>query len=138
MAENNAVLTDEEKGRIRYHLGYGNVTAVSTIALGIPARTQPSFLVDGAMNLIPASQVQIIRRLVGILDGIEGKKLEGLERLAASQVGEITMNKDEQRMLDREYVTWAKRLADTLLVPLNPYSDRWSSGLQSLSTPVRN
>src|SRR5690349_1376626 len=44
MAENNAVLTEAEKGRILYHMGYGLVNVADVISLGAPAVSQTLYL----------------------------------------------------------------------------------------------
>lgn len=137
MAENNAVLSNEEKNRLLYHLGYGLVSIADTFTLGVRAVSQPLWIASSAVNRIPESAVQMVRRLSVILDNIESVKIEAIERFAAQKVGEITLNPDEQDMLDQQYTTWAKRLSDVLLAPLNPYSERYVTGRQRMNVPVR-
>lgn len=137
MAENPTTLSLEEKGRIHYHMGYGVTDPVASIQLGFPANPQSGFILDAVLERIPASQSGLIRRLVGILDQIEQLKIEALSRLAAKVVDEITLNADEQDQLDVEYTKWAKRLADVLRAPLNPYCDRFTLGRATLNVRVR-
>jgi hypothetical protein len=137
-SENNAVFSLQEKGRIRFHLGYSAVQPVSNIQLGIQGSTQTQFLVEAAMDRVPESQAPQVRRLVSVLDGIEEKMISAQDRLAASVVDEITMNPDEPDKLEGEYTRWALRLADLLAVPTNPASRRFNAGKQSLSVPVRH
>lgn len=128
MAIATAVLTEEEKARIRHHLGYVQTNPVASIQLGVPRASQPQFLVEAQMNRIPETAIGGIRRMVAILDNIEDRLLDALDRLAADKLGEITLRQNEHDSLEREYVRWAKRLADDLGVPLNAYSERFRSG----------
>lgn len=136
--ENSAVLTLEERGRIAYHLGYLITQPITSIQLGSPRlNPQSLFLVQSALDRIPESQVGQVRRLVSILDSIEAVKLEAISRLAASKVDEITLNADEQHMLNVEYTTWADRLGELLGVPLNPLSNRFVRRGPPLNSRVR-
>lgn len=123
-----AVLTEDEKARIRHHTGYLNTNPVASIQLGVPRASQSMFLVETAMNSIPDTAIGLIRQYVAILDGIEQKLVDAMERFAASKLGEITLRDNETDMLEKEYVRWARRLADDLGVPLNAYSERFRGG----------
>jgi hypothetical protein len=135
-----AVLQEEEKARIRHHLGYLNVQPAASIQLGFPAASQPLFLVESAMNKIPETAVGIIRKTVSILDNIEDRLVDALDRLQAEKLSDVTLRADEHDALEREYVRWAKRLADDLGAPLNAYSERFRHGMAqaSLSVPVQH
>lgn len=133
-----AVLSDEEKNRIRYHTGYLVVDPVASIQLGVPRASQPMFLVESAMNSIPEHAVGMVRKFIGIIDGIEDKLVECMERFAASALGEITLRDNEADMLEREYARWARRLADILGVPLNPFCERFRGIGSSLNIPVQH
>lgn len=122
---------------MRYHLGYLIADPVLTIQLGVPAVSQTGFLIEAAMDRIPASAAGMIRRMLGVLDGIEEKMLEAVDRLAARELGEITLNPDEPDALEKEHDRWARRLANLLGVPLNPFSlSPLEAGKRSLSGPV--
>lgn len=135
-----AILGEEEKVRIRHHLGYLNVQPASAIQLGFPRASQPQFLVESAMNNILVSAVGQIRKYISILDNIEDRLVGALDRLEASKLSEITLRADEHDALEREYYRWAQRLADDLGVPLNVYSERFRRGAAggSLSVPVQH
>lgn len=135
-AENNAAFTLEEKGQIRYCLGYPSIQPVATIVSGVQGSSQTQFLVEAAMDRVPVSQAAAVRRLVSVMYGIERRMIDAQDRLAASVVDEITMRPDEPDALEAEYTRWAMRLADLLAVPLNPASRRFFSGRQSLSVRV--
>ncbi len=114
-------LTNEERERVRYHLGYLSTAPAPSIQLGVPRATQALFLVESAMNnLLPEAEPRV-RQVLSILDGIEAKLVESQERLAATKVGEIELNGSEGELLDREYSRWRSRLARHLGVYVNPY-----------------
>lgn len=121
-------LTPEEKVRVRYHLGYLNVQPAASLSFGIPKPQQTMFLVEQSMDLLIAGAEDIVRRLIGILDSIECKLLEAAEYLVAESIGDLKLREKAPQALEQEYGRWAKRLADTLGVPLYPFSARFSGG----------
>lgn len=132
-----AVLSEDEKNRIRHHLGYLITSPVSSIQLGVPRASQPMFLVETAMNSIPEAAVGQVRKYVAVLDGLEDRLIEAVERFAASRLGDIDLRDNETDMIEKEYARWAKRLADDLGVPLNAYSERFRfAGGVPMNLPV--
>lgn len=126
-------LQEADRARVRHHLGYLSTEPVSSIALGFPSAQQAQFLVERAMDhILPAAVSRVIQQL-NILDAIEGQMVDALDRLQAQQLGELKLRNSneepvEQDLLEHEYIRWAKRLADDLGVPLNPFSERFRSG----------
>lgn len=136
--ENSGALTEEEKGRIRSHLGYIGTQPATNIVLGVQGSTQVQFLIEGAMERIPVSQMGLVRRWLSILDNIEAIQFEAIERLAATRLGDIDLNHEETNDLENEHTRWARKLADFLGCPLNPYSARLRDGGKApLNVPVR-
>lgn len=133
-----AILTETEKHKIRFHLGYLGTSAVVSIQLGVPRASQPMFLVESAMNNLPEEAVGNVRRIIVVLDGVEERLIQAQDRLAAKQVGNITMNPTEPQDLEKEYRRWAERLADFLGVPLNVWSHRFRGGAGALNVAVQN
>lgn len=137
-------LTDSDRVRVRYHLGYLNIEPVQSIQLGFPAAQQAEFLVETAMDRLMAAAVPKLLEILNTLECIEGLMRQALPHLLAQQIGELKIrNTNEegtsQDLLEKEYARWAKRLADHLGVPLNVYSTRFQGGLYGgvpLSTPV--
>jgi hypothetical protein len=121
-------LSSQEKVRVRYHLGYLNVSPAASISFGIPRPLQTVFLVETAMSNLIEDAVGIVRNIVSIMDRIEAKLVEAQDRLAAIKLGEITLREQEGDQLDHEYKRWGQRLADTLGVPLYAYSSRYKPG----------
>lgn len=132
----NAVLTDEEKARIRYHLGYPQTDPVSSIQLGAPAFGQTLFMVESAMERIPTSVIGIIRQLVQVLDHMEARIMEAPDFLIASAAGEVDINKDYIEQLRTEYARWAKKLADNLGCPINQFAAAFQGSVNSINIPV--
>jgi hypothetical protein len=131
-----ALLSEEEKDRILHHLGYVLTDPVASIQLGVPRASQPMFLVLSQFNRIPDHAVGLIRKYLAILDRIEDLLVDAMDRFAAKELGEITLRDNETDMLENEYARWARRLADDLGVPLNPFAARLWGGKASLSIPV--
>lgn len=132
----NAVLTEEEKARIRYHLGYPQTDPVASIQLGVPRASQPMFLVEGQMNRIPDTVIALVRRAVAYCDATDQRILECQERMAAKSVGEIDLNESEADMLRKEYRYWVQRLADIIGAPINPFAAAFTAGASPLNVPV--
>lgn len=131
--------TDEEKQRIRYHLGYPSVQPAAALTYGIPKPIQTLFLVESAMNLILPVAQDKVRSLLNTLDTIECRLQDAQTRMAAQSIDTLTMRKDEADSLEAEYRRWANRLADVMGVPLYAYSLRFqrSGGTYAGSIPVR-
>ena len=126
-------LSEADRARARYHLGYLNVEPVSSIALGFPSAQQPMFLFERAADRIMPEAMSRILCILNTLDAIEGQMREALCRLKVQQVGEVKIRNTndeptEQDLLEKEYLRWAKRLADDFGVPLNPFSERFRGG----------
>ena len=65
-----SVLSNEEKTRVRYHLGYPNLTRITTLMATVPAPRQLEFLqLDGvgpkASQLLIAAGVASVKELAG-------------------------------------------------------------------------
>lgn len=135
-----AALTDEEKERVRYHLGYPTVQLVGSVQFGLPRPLQTAFILESSMASLIATAIDRVRRYLQILDDIECKLVDAQCRLAAKQLGEITLRDDEPDKLEHEYWRWASRLADILGVPLYYYSNRFKgqSGVAAGNIPVSN
>jgi phosphoribosylaminoimidazole carboxylase (NCAIR synthetase) len=123
-----ATLTEEEKSRVRYHLGIPQTFPVSSIILGFPASAQPAFLVEHALELIPDTAISVIRALIAKCDATDCGIFESQDRLVAKAVDEVDLNPDEAVLRRREYRYWVQKLADNLGVPINAYAAAFQSG----------
>lgn len=128
------VLTEEEKERARYHLGYVETSFAAALQFGVPRPIQTIFLLEQALGLLlNPYAVQRARTLLGKLDSIEEQMFEpGMQLLYAEQLGELKLRgakigETSTDLMEREYVRWANRLADMLGVPLYAYSERFKA-----------
>jgi len=138
-------LTDAEKERVRYHLGYmgtsfGGDHAAASLSFGMPRPAQTMFLLESAIQTMLTNPYALerVRKLLCTLDDLEAKLEAAACQLGVESVGNVKMRGAEAGqthpdLLEREYVRWAKRLADVLGVPLYAYSDRFNA-----RTGVRN
>lgn len=137
--ENVAVFTEEEQGRILFHLGYMQQTVSSFAAFGVLATTENQFIAINALQHVPLSRAMLVRDLLSKLDDIGSKLFEAVDFLVAKELGEMTLRDDHPDLLEREYTRWAKRLADSLGVTTNPYSERFGgAGRLRMNTNVRH
>jgi len=121
-------LTDAEKQRVAYHLGYPAVTTAASVAFGVPTLTQTNFLVyTSLVNLLP-SALDGVRSISRIMDDIEVKMVEAQDRLSATQLEELHLRENEIDSLENEYRRWGNRLSDTIGAPIYPYSQRYKGG----------
>lgn len=121
-----ATLSDAEKERTRYHLGYMETSFAASMQLGIPRPVQTVFLLESAMNLIAdAHAVARVRSILEQLDKIEQQLKDATCSLIAESIGDLKLRESYPDRLEKEYVRWAKRLADIFGVPLYAYSDRF-------------
>lgn len=128
MAEATAVLSQEEKTAVLLHMGYqAQQLAAASITLGIPAATQPQFLVAMALERIPESSVGRLRMFLANLARIEQRLMEIVEQVDADKVDNIVINKDATGALEAEYNRWVQRLSNLLGAPVNPYSERYAT-----------
>lgn len=122
-------VTEDEKVKIRHHLGFLNVAEAQTFVLGTPAAVETQFLVEGAMNRVLEAAMVQVRRHLQILDTIEQQKIDDLELLAVNKVGEIEIRADEQEALDKQYERWQASLANLLGIYPNPWDKRAGGGI---------
>lgn len=115
--------TEDEKDGILRFLGYPNwANLAQSIQLGFPAASQPLFLVFDSFDRIrPASRARIRQDLCRALE-VEAQIADSNRRLKSSKVGEVTLRDDEFELLTQRLTFWTRRIADTLGVVPNPYS----------------
>lgn len=138
-----ALLTDAEKERCRYHLGYMETSFAASLILGIPRPAQTIFLLEQALGLLTNPfACDRVRSILATLDQLETQIQGASCTLAAERVGEITLHPGRARgeylpdLLEKEYGRWARRLADILGVPLYPYSQRFRGTGGARNVPV--
>jgi len=128
-------ITDEEKVRIRHHMGYLNASEMSSFVLGTPAGVETQFLIESAMNRVLVAAVPLLRQLIAELDCTEAQLADARKRMKASAIGNIQINPEETKQLRNHYEEWRGKLANLLGVPVNPF-DKLNAGGAGLNVPV--
>lgn len=145
-----SLLTESEKERCRYHLGYlgtsfGGETAAASMAFGVPQPIQTVFLLEQAIQslLTNTFAIERVRQVLCTLDRLEEQLRNASCQLGVESLGELklrsaTAGETYPDLLEREYVRWANRLADILGVPLYPFAKRFQQTTGIRSVAVRN
>lgn len=132
-----AALTDAEKERVRYHLGYLETSFAASIQFGLPRPVQTVFMLESAMELLVNSDaIDRVRRILFTLDEIEEKLRAALCSMIAEQLGTLKLRGNYTDLLEKEYVRWANRLADIFGVPKYFFSARFQRRGPGTSVPV--
>jgi hypothetical protein len=122
--------TDQEKARIKHHLGYPDWSALSaSIQLGFPAGSQPLFLVEQAFPRLTVGGEDSVRLDLCQCEAVENQLGEARGRFKAKRMGELQLNDMEPAQLREELVYWQQKLADDLGVVRNPYSQSAYEGI---------
>lgn len=132
--------SDEEKTKIRHHLGYLNVGLAATFVLGVPAPVQTQFLIESAFEkVLPAGEAKV-RELMTICDEYESQLRENKDLRDVNQVGEIQIRPDAFDAQIKEYMFWRAGLGNALGVPPNPYDMRFGSmaSNKTMNVPVHH
>jgi len=98
-------LTQEERSKTRYHLGFPNIGNATVLALGFPAAGHPAFLLEAAMDQILPVAEPNFRYVLSQCDCTE-KQIEELEDL------------------EDTYTYWTDALVDIFGVNKNPFSKK--------------
>lgn len=117
-------LTQEERARIRYHLGYPNVVAYATFALGTPQSFEGLFAIDSAFDKVNPHALPNVRELLARCDETEAQRFEFQPDLEVSKVCDIELRPDAQQRLWNQYDYWRNGLANQLGVYCNPFDKR--------------
>src|SRR5574338_1402458 len=126
-------LTDSDKERIRYHLGYPNVQG-TILSFGIPVSKQTLFLLESSMERIIEDAIPRVLQYLTNMDNIEKCMAEICCDATVESVGNIKLRpsrkgESKQDVLMRAYRFWGGRLADIFSVPFYPYSERYKRGI---------
>lgn len=119
--------SDQEKVRIRHHLGFLNVGQAYTFVAGTPAGVETQFLIEGAMQrVLPEAEV-LARELLARCDSVEGQMMDNQDLLAVESVDEIKIRQDEFQALIKRYHYHRNGLANVLGIYPNPFDKRFSA-----------
>ena len=113
--------------RIRYHMGYPNLSAGPSLAAGVPIDTPYMTLLQRAFSLLLPDAEPLVLSLVDRLDAIDVRIIDAQERMQVSKADGVEMRADETDALEREYMRQVGRLSDTLGCSIYPFSERFKS-----------
>ncbi len=116
------MLTEDEKVKIRSHMGFLNTSVGAALALGVPSASPILFILESAMNSILPQAEALTRRCIVELDCIEDQLSQARTRFSTSKVDAITFDAHEEYRLEDQYSRWQRKLADIFGTPLNPFS----------------
>lgn len=119
------MLSDQDIGRARYHLGYMDVVIASSFAFAIPAATQVQFMFESAVRRVQPGAEERVRQLLDHLDDLECTLFQASKELFAKRVDALEPNLEQPTDVEREYVRWACRLSDVLGITPYPFSERF-------------
>lgn len=122
-------LTDDEKARIRYHMGYPMLTYVATFSIGVPIAFETSFIIEGAMNLVAGPTLTRVQTLLCRLEETECQMHENIDLAVITKLDEIGIDPNMQRSFKSAYAYWQNALGNVLSVPVNPFDQRRGGGL---------
>lgn len=137
-----SALSEADKERVRYHLGYMNTSFVASITMGIPRPVQTLFLVEDAMGLLQPLAVPRVVCILDTLDSLERQLVKAQPTVGVESLGELTLHplRSQGKLgtdsLEHEYLRWGNRLADLLGVPPYPYSKRYRRSGPGSIVPV--
>lgn len=126
-----ASLTDGEKTRVRYFLGYPGMTMGAIFQAGVISSFTFAITnaLEWAMDHLSDDALPLIRKLLDTLEGIEKTMSESaLCRLRIRAAGDVEMNNKELIELGKQLYNWKCKLADFLGVKI--YDNSYQSGLQ--------
>ena len=116
-----STLSEEEKVRIRDHLGFLNSSELSTFVLGLPAGVETQFMIERAMNLyVKESAIRCE------LEGLDKQRAAVRGSIGVEAIGGIRMRSpsDAFAELNKEFIRLVGRLANAFGVAPNPFDNR--------------
>lgn len=122
-----STLSEEEKVRIRDHLGFLNSSELSTFVLGLPAGVETQFMIERAMNLyIKESALPMVRQILCELDDLDKSRKAVRSTIGVEAIGGIRMRSpsDAFAELNKEFIRLIGRLANAFGVAPNPFDNR--------------
>ena len=121
------MLSEADKERARYHLGYMEVVVASSFAFAIPQATELQFMFESAITRVRPEAEFRVRAILDKLDEIECRLFRSSEELFAKRAGDLEPNLSQPDDVERELVRWACQLAQMLGVTPYPFSQRFRS-----------
>ena len=121
-------LSNEDRDRVRQHLGYPSIGQATVYMQGFPAALEPFFFLEGNMNTILPVAEKRVRKLLDSLDALLEQLLGDADALVAKEVGDIVLRDDEFEKVVQRYMFTRGELSNALASPANPYDQRFGMG----------
>lgn len=117
-------LSQEERMRVRGHLGYPQVSSLTLLSIGVPIAGQPHFVLERQMDHVLPEAEKKLREILCECDSIESQLRQSRERLSVAATGETKFRGSEELAdLQDLYERWTDRLADFFAAVKNPTSE---------------
>ena len=130
------MLTNEEKARIRHHMGYLNVQAAATFQLGVPAALQTTFMIELAFTKILPEAENMVKVFVCRMDEVEKQVFGNLDLAEIEATGSVKVDPKRLLKLAQTYKIAQEGLANLLGVPPNPFDMRsWLKSSGGINVP---
>lgn len=127
--------SDEEKSQIKYFMEYPDwVSLASSIQLGYPAASQPLFILEDAFKRLTPGGEWSAKRCLCQCMAIENQMIEARARYAATQLGELHTNPNEQNQLRKDLLYWVTRLSDCFGAYTNPLSNAMYKSIMAMGS----
>jgi hypothetical protein len=131
-------LSDANRARVRYHLGYQAASPGMGFSYGVPILSEPHYIFESACQNLIAENVPQVIKLLDTLDCIQDQMMNSAKRgYPAIRAEDVEPNLKEGDDLEREYVRWAYRLADILGCPVSPWAERFKAKSGAYNVSVR-
>ncbi|MCK9513071.1 MAG: hypothetical protein M0R28_17845 [Pigmentiphaga sp.] len=116
-------LTDAEKARIRYHLGYTNVNDTFALGFGVPQGNTFQRPLELHFDNVDRNAEPFVRQCIHELDCIEQQRSKFRESLEFESAGNVKFRGSAAfAELDVQYQQWQAKLGDILGSYPNPTS----------------
>ena len=120
-----AFLNNDDKAKIRYHLGYLASGFAASMQFGLPRPYQTVFMLETAMQLlVEPHAINRVRRILQHLESVEEAMMCAITQMGVSSIGNVRLHDKHTDRLEREYQRWTDRLADIFGVPKYTFSTR--------------
>lgn len=127
--------SDDEKVRIRYHLGFINVNYLYTFHVGVASSVPNQSILEGMMERVLPEAEYLVRKVLSRCETTEDQMFENQDALVVDAIEGLQIRSDGQTQFRNVYLYWRSALANLLAVAPNPYDQRFET---LMNVPVRH
>lgn len=131
-------IPEETKATVRHHLGYMQVNAAQTYAIGVPANVQTQYQLEGSWNRLMPSAAPKLYKLIEKLECLEEEVFADTSDLEALKLGDLETRPDKFKEGIKRYLYWRAALGNMFACEPNPYDQRFLAmgGMTRGNVPV--